>query len=120
MNKGFTLIEIIAIMVVLVGIFLVSFPSFVNMAKKDEQRQYDNMVENLCAAGKTYIYSNLDHYPELSLVNEEILLEINVLIAYGNVDKALKNPKTDLSVEKSSLKYTVLEDLSLKCEYIEE
>ena len=37
-----------------------------------------------------------------------------------NVDKDLVNPKTELSVENNTLRYTVLEDLSLNCEFIEE
>ena len=120
MNKGFTLIEIIAIMVVLVGIFLISFPTLTNMTKSDEQKRYDNMVANLCAAGKTYMYSNMDQFPELSIINSQVELQISELISYGNVDKNIVNPKNELSVEKDTLKYTVLEDLSLNCEYIEE
>lgn len=119
-DKGFTLIEIIAIMVVLVGIFLVSFPSLTNMAKSDEEKKYDNMVNDLCTAGKTYMYSNMDLFPELSSVNGEVELKIIELILYGNVDKNTLNPKTELSIENDTLKYTVLEDFSLDCEYIEE
>ena len=118
-TRGFTLIEVIAIMVVLVAIFLVSFPILSNMARSDETKKYDSMVTDLCIAGKTYMYSNMDEFPELSIVNSEIELEIDELISYGNVDKDLVNPKTELSIENDILKYTVLEDFSLDCEYIE-
>ena len=120
MNKGFTLIEVIAIIVIFVGIFLISFPTLTNMAKNDNEKMYTNMVNNLCTAGKTYMYSNLDDFPDLSTVGSEIELLVNELMIYGSVDKDLVNPKTELSVEESTLKYTVLEDLSLNCEYIEE
>lgn len=120
MNKGFTLIEVVAIIVVFVGIFLISFPTLTNMAKNDNERMYTNMVNNLCTAGKTYMYSNLDDFENLSTVGSVIELQVTELILYGNVDKDLVNPKTELSVENSTLKYTVLEDLSLNCEYIEE
>ena len=120
MNKGFTLIEVIAIIVIFVGIFLISFPTLTNIAKNDNEKMYANMVNNLCTAGKTYMYSNLDEFPELSTVGSEIELPITELMSYGNVDKDLVNPKTELSVEDRTLKYTVLEDLSLNCEFIEE
>ena len=120
MNKGFTLIEVIAIIVIFVGIFLISFPTLTNMAKTDNDKRYTNMVNNLCTAGKTYMYSNLDDFPELSIVSSEIEIPIVELINYGNVEKNLVNPKTELSVKNSTLKYTVLEDLSLNCEFIEE
>ena len=119
-NKGFTLVEVIAIMVVLVGIFLVSFPVFHNMAKSEENNKYNSMINDLCAAGKTYIYSNMDNFTNLSIVGSEIEIKIEELMLYGNVDKKLLNPKTNTSIEKDTLKYLVLDDLSLKCEYIEE
>lgn len=119
-TRGFTLIEVIAIMVVLVGIFLVSFPALTNMAKSEEEKKYSNMVNDLCTAGKTYMYSNMDEFPELSVMESEIELQISVLISYGSIDKDLINPKTGLSVKNNILKYTVLEDFTLNCEYIEE
>ena len=118
-KKGFTLVEVVAIMVVLVGIFLVSFPTINNMMKSDEEKLYTNMVNDLCTAGKTYLYSNMDAYPELSVVDSELTINISNLINYGNVDNDLKNPKTELSVKNDKLKYVVLEDFSLTCEYIE-
>ena len=120
MNKGFTLIEVIAIIVIFVGIFLISFPTLTNMAKNDNDKMYTNMVNNLCTAGKTYMYSNLDDFPELSIVGSEIEILVNELMLYGNVNKDLVNPKTEISVDDSTLKYIVLDDLSLTCEYIEE
>jgi len=118
-EKGFTLIEIVAIILVLLCIFMFSFPQLLNMMKTDNDDIYNNMVDNLCTAGKTYMYSNMDKYPELSVKNEVINLKVSTLIDYGNVEKNLKNPKTELSVEHDYLKYTVLDDFSLKCEYKE-
>ena len=119
-DKGFTLIEVIAVIVVLVAIFLVSFPTLTNMAKSEEENKYNNMVDNLCTAGKTYMYSNLDEFKELSVADSVIALKIDELISYGNVDKELINPKTEKSVKNDTLEYTVLEDLSLECKYKEE
>ena len=90
-DKGFTLIEVIAIMVVLVAIFLIGFPTLTNMLKSEDDNKYNNMVDNLCIAGKTYMYSNMDEFEELSMVGSEIVLQIDELISYGNVDKDLVN-----------------------------
>lgn len=118
-NKGFTLIELVAIVLVLAAIFLVSFPSLLNMSKNDEEKKYDNMVENLCLAGESYIYANEDDFKDLSTVSSTIEISIEELIMYGNVDSALKNPKTDKSVESDKLIFTVLSDKSLDCVYKE-
>jgi len=119
-NRGFTLIEVTAVIIILVGIFIVGFPVLGNMTKKEETKKYDNMVKDLCTAGRTYIYSNLDAFPTLSSVNEEININVSILIEYGNVDKNIVNPKDEETIENDVLKYTVLEDLTLDCEYIEE
>ena len=119
-DKGFTLVEVIAIIVVLVGIFLVSFPAINNATKSDEEKLYNNMVADLCSAGKTYMYSNMHLFPNLSVANSEIEVSIRDLINYGNVDKDLTNPKTDKKIENDKLKYKVLEDFSLECDYVKE
>ena len=118
-NKAFTLIELTAIIVVLVAIFLVSFPNLLNMAKSNKEEEYYNMVDNLCLAGKSYIYANMDEFEGLSTVGTQIEIKVSELIKYGNVDGNLINPKTEESVENSTLNYTVLNDLSLNCEYKE-
>ena len=118
-NSAFTLIELTAVIVVLASIFLVSFPALLNVARSDEEKKYDNMIEDLCLAGKSYIYANMDGFEGLSVVGTEIEINISELILYGNVDKDLINPKTEVSVKNNKLIYTVLSDYSLDCEYIE-
>ena len=116
-NKGFTLIELTAIIVVLVAIFLVSFPSLLGLAKDNEEKQYDNMVSNICAAGKEYIYSNIEKYSEEMQNSGIIQIYVSTLIFYGNVDGSIINPKTDESINKDTLEYKVLSDKSLNCTY---
>lgn len=119
-SKGFTLVEVIAIIVILAGIFLVSFPAINNIAKNDEDKLYDNMVNDLCAAGKSYMYAHMQLFPELSTANSKIEIPVIDLINYGNVDGNLTNPKTKKSIKKDILKYTILNDFSLNCKYMEE
>ena len=119
-DRGFTLIEVIAIDLILVSIFFISFPIINNTVKSDNEEKYNQMVDNLCIAGKTYMYSNLDNFPELSVIDSIVEVKISELILYGSVNKNTKNPNTDLSVEDDVLKYKVLSDYSLECTYIDE
>ncbi|MBQ2947266.1 MAG: type II secretion system protein [Bacilli bacterium] len=118
-NKGFTLIELVAIVLVVAAIFMVSFPSLLNLSKKDEERKYDSMVENLCLAGDTYIKNNEEDFKNMIIPNNKIEVEINELMAYGIVKYETKNPKTNKSVENDKLIYTVQSDKSLNCQYKE-
>ena len=114
------MVEVVAIVLELAAIFLVSVPAISNVSNADEKKLYDNMIKDLCAAGKSYMYANMQLFPELSTIDSLIEIKIEDLITYGNVDRDLKNPKTGEKVKNNSLKYTVLNDLSLDCKYIEE
>ena len=116
-NKGFTLVELTAIIVVLAAIFLVSFPTLINTAKSDENKKYNDMVEDLCLAGESYIYANIDDFPELSTPNSKIYLNIANLVNYGSVSKDIKNPETEQVVNNHFVVFEVLSDNSLECEY---
>lgn len=118
-TSGFTLVELIAIIVILATVFLVSFPALLNTAKSEENKKYNDMVENLCLAGKSYIYANMDEFETLSTVNSQIDISVKELIDYGNIEKGIKNPRTDRSIENNILSYTVLSDYSLECKYTE-
>ena len=117
-NRAFTLIELTAIIVVLVAIFLVSFPSLINMSKAEEEKKFDNMVDDLCTAGRQYIMNNKS-FKESIIVDNVINIEIKDLISYGIVDKSMVNSKTGDSVKDDSLKFTVLSDNYLDCKYID-
>ena len=117
-NKGFTLIELVGIVLILALIFLISFPNFVNMASSDEKKKYDSMVKNLCIAGEAYIYSNTDEF-NLSTVGSTINVDVQDLIVYGNVSNNLKNPTTGSSVKDDTLVFTIQSDKTLSCEYID-
>ena len=95
-NKGFTLTELLAIVIVLAAIFLFSFPSLLSSAKDDEEKKYETLVSNACLAGKSYIYSNLDEYKELSNIGAVIEISISDLISYGTLKKEI-NTNTNKS-----------------------
>ncbi len=118
-KNGFTLVELIAIIAVLAAIFLVSFPSFLNMAKDDDEKEYNEMIETICLAGRSYIYSNMSNYGELSQVGSTIDISVEKLVNYESVNGNLINIKTGKEVINDSLKYTVLDDYSLDCKYID-
>lgn len=54
-KKGFTLIEITAVVLILGTIFLMSFPTLHNILKQNEKDQSDIDDKNIVMAAKTYI-----------------------------------------------------------------
>ena len=117
MNRGFTIIELVATVLVLALIFLVSFPILSNLSENSEQKKYDEMVDSLCLAGKTYININQGNYHGLTTIGTIITINISDLIEYGIVDADLVNPQDNSSVSTDSLTFTVQSDYSLNCVY---
>lgn len=118
-NTGFTLIELVAIILVLATVFLVSFPNFLNLSKNDEEKKYKEFKDSLCMAGESYIYANETLLEDISLVGNTIEISVEELMIYGSVKQSLNNPITNRSAKKDMLNYTVLSDNTLKCKYIE-
>ena len=118
-NKGFTLIELVAIILILSLIFLVALPYIKNLSKTNNQEEYNKMVEEICLAGENYIYSNISDFNELNQVNSTINITVEELIIYGNVDKKIINKNTNKTIEKDKIIYTVLSDYTLNCDYID-
>ena len=118
-NRGFTLIELIAIIVVLAAIFLVAFPILLGTTKKTKTSAYEVTVENLCEAGKAYIADNQDKYPGATTVGNKITLPLLDLLEYGVVTVDMVDPQLNISLDDSTLIYTVQDDQSLKCEFEE-
>lgn len=118
-NKAFTLVELVAIVLILGVVLLVSFPALLNINKADEDKKVQQMIDDLCTAGKTYIYSNQESFPQLKTPGSRIDINIKELIVYGNVSKDLKNPSTNISVQDDTLTYTVSTDNLLECNYID-
>lgn len=115
-KNGFTLIELIAIILVLAAICLVSFPTILNMAKQSDKNTYEEYKNTICLAARTYV-TNEDK------LTDESKLEISIkdLIDLNYIEDTLTNPKTDLTAneENKTVTITVNDDKSLECTYNE-
>ena len=118
--QGFTLIELLAVLMLLAAIFMVSFPTLINTAKEDKQKEFDIMEKTLCEAGRTYMYSDIESFPTLSTINSVVQITISELNNNDLVDISTINPETEETIENGILEYTVQSDYSLDCHYSEE
>ncbi|MCI8778972.1 MAG: prepilin-type N-terminal cleavage/methylation domain-containing protein [Bacilli bacterium] len=96
-NKGFTLIEIMAVIVILAVIALIVVPLVTGSIKDSKQKLYETQLENIKSGAKSYMI-NLD------LPNKEpITITLDDLQKKGLVDKDIKNPITDEKFNKCML-----------------
>ena len=96
-NNGFTLIEIMAVIVILSVIALIVVPLVTGSIKDSKQKLYETQLENIKSGAKSYMI-NLD------LPNKEpITITLDDLQKKGLVDKDIKNPITDEKFNKCML-----------------
>lgn len=87
-NKGFTLIEIMAVLVILAVIALLVVPLVTGSIKDSKQKLYETQLENIKSGAKSYMI-NLD-LPS----TKPITVTLDDLQKKGLVDKDIKNPIT--------------------------
>ncbi len=81
-NKGFTLVEVMAIVIIIAAIALVSFPVLTNVMKNNEKLEEDTFKENAIKAAKTYCNLNKS-YDEEGICS----VDISKLIEESYLDK---------------------------------
>ena len=111
MKKGFTLIELIAVIVILAIVMAVSYPKMLSVIEKSKISAFDTAKKNIISAAKNkYIAS----------VNDSKVIEYSVvdLIEDGYVSSNTKNPITGKDYEKEVKVVVVNEDNTVKFYYV--
>ena len=71
MKKGFTLVELLAVIVILAIIALIAIPGIVHIIKNTKDKAYDRSVENIAHAAKLYDL-------ESQISQEDLLMDQNI------------------------------------------
>lgn len=116
-KKGFTLVELIALLGVIAIMLLLAAPSLVNQIETTRESNYKNFVSDLCLAAESYLnHSDVEGSTDLEAKGDSIEISVEDLIASGYVKNNLTNPKTDKKLTASDrLTITLTEDLTYTC-----
>ena len=102
-KKGYTLIEIIVVIAIIATVGTVGAIGLSKIISSSKQTRYDDMINDLQAAGNTYftIYSEYPEYSYLQNVytNGSVDVCISTLKEALLVDQKLKNPKDNTLVD---------------------
>lgn len=114
--KGFTLVELLAVITLLAAIILVSIPSIINTLKNNENKvskQFDNALINAC---ELYVERNRNMFTELNVIGGTIDVEAQTLLNEGYLTQNLESPDENTSVGDYIITVTVNSDETLKYE----
>ena len=92
-SKGFTLAELLGVIVILGVISLIATVSITSSMKNSKEQLYDIQVENILNGAKTWASGNVFKLPEND--GEAIYLTLAELKEAGFVEKDITNPLTN-------------------------
>lgn len=100
-QKGFTMVELIAAVSILVIISIIVTISLSKMNEKNSQKRYDEFKETVEKAGCTYIELSVNRdYKESCYPNCNV--SVDTLMNEGLISADLINPSTDEVVQATS------------------
>ena len=109
-NKGFTLVELIAAIVLLSLVVGITSYSIIGIINRNKEENYNLLIKNINSAAETYYqecrYSNNDMINCNKIENDEYMVSLGDLVNYGFLRG---NEKIKEGTEKD--KYTIVNPL---------
>ena len=82
-RKGFTLIELVAVVTFVAIIGIVVAINITNQVKKQEEKNYDRYLEIITSATELYVEQHRNRYVTLDKEGSSIYISISELISKG-------------------------------------
>ena len=106
-KKGYTLIELLAVLSVMAIILLIAIPSITKQLSDIEENKYTQFKQNVYLAAESYINAYPTNYEVLKMDGGTACINIASLIEDGWIKSSFSNPKTNKAISlKSSVKVT--------------
>ncbi len=110
-KSGFTLIELIGIIVIISLILLVAVPSINSVIEQGEENKKQEALNNIYMATENYLMANYDEYSSLDNIGASEYIYVMDLINQQYMDIDELNPNDDESFDsKDVVKVTRNED----------
>ena len=96
MKKGFTLVELLAVLTVLGIIALISFPIVTNQINNSKEKSYKNQVKTIINAANRWALANDDLLPYEDTGYDSITVYLNTLQSNGYLQSGtVIDPRTE-------------------------
>ena len=105
-KKGFTLVQMVAVLAILSAIILIAIPSITSLVKKSEEDKYNTFLNNVYLATEAYLQKYIDDYPELKNTGGEAYIYMVDLVNEKFISSNLVNPKYCVNDECTAKRIT--------------
>ena len=101
-KKGFTLVELLVVIVILVVIMSIAIPSITSSLERSKQKEYDAKVKLIISAAELYFDKHRNSYPISSNTSTSYQVDISELITEGYLtEEEAKDPFTNNIIDDS-------------------
>ena len=97
-KNGFTLIELIGIIIIIALVSLVVFPSLVNVTRNAEEKKKNENLNTLYLAAEDYVDLNYDDFTSLNMIGNHEYIKVLTLINENYVEAGMLNPNTNETI----------------------
>ena len=104
MNKGFSLVELLAVIVILALIMGIGVVSYTSITKKSESDYYDNLIDNLELGATNYFVDNRSQrpgYDSAGNITKCAQVSLKMLIDKNYVESATDSKGNDCDLNNS-------------------
>ena len=122
MNKGFTLVELLAVIIVILSLALLTTISVSNIIKNSKQRLNDAQKQIIEDATGMWIADNLDKIPDAGDEYNCVYITFEELKDYGSIDDiTLKDSDEDIDdmIIKIELKNNIKYDITVDAQSVQ-
>lgn len=117
MKKGFTLVELLAVLVILGVITLVAVPNVIKTNQQSAEQNYEEFKKTIENAAEVYMETHIDKKPKNNA--DTVTVTVSDLKEYGFINRNLINPKTANEVNDNDYVKVEKDNGTLKYTYIE-
>jgi prepilin-type N-terminal cleavage/methylation domain-containing protein len=114
MKKGFTLVEIMAVICIIALLSILVFPSILNKVNKYRNTLNDSQKEIIYNASSLYIDNNKTLYPKVE--GNVYCIYISDLVSSDLLDENLTDLETDEDLNKYIVKVTFVNEITKEYE----
>lgn len=111
-RKGFTLIEMLAVFIIISIIMAVGLPAITKNLKKNSEKEYEQFLTTVELATETYIEDNRDKYP-LNTAGQTATVTIGTLKEENLIQDVPDKPDGTKITDSMTVKVTVNSDKTL-------
>ena len=104
-NKGFTLVELLAVLVILIAIMSIAIPSISSSLERSKAKEREQKEKIILSAAELYVTDHRNNFAESDTVSINSLIDENYLKVEDTKDDDDKQICTSITYKKETNEY---------------